>query len=167
MDEEKNSRYCAIVFLHASDAAKFTNALLKERADGRPSRFKFLVDVVRGEDPLPLDDILRAMLPPTHATRRLTLVKSGFFSANSKRMLTQRIERSAGEGSIQFIFLYNSGNATIVFADVGSAMIMKAEFSELAKRENTWKGLSATYSKDPCDTDANLRLKAVHPEWND
>lgn len=155
------------MFLHATDASKFTNALLKERADSRPSRFKFVVDVVRGEDPYPLDDIFRAMLRPNSAaTRRLTLVKSGFFSANSKRKLTQIIERVVGQGYIQFIFLYNSGNATIVFSEVAIAMTMKAEFDRLSQNADTWRGLAANYSKDPCVPDANLKLIAVHEEWN-
>ena len=151
IDEEKKSRYCAVVFQHAIDSLNFTNVLLKESADSKPNRFKFIVDVVRGEDPYPMDDVLRAMAAPTNASRRLTLVKAGFFSAGNKRAIHQKVEKIVGAGAIQILWLYNLGNATIVFSDVGSALAVKTAFDTWSRngKDQSLKGLQTTFSKCP------------------
>lgn len=168
LDEEKNSRFTAIVFQHAKDASLFVKALQKERVDSRPERFRWVVEVARGEEPFPLDDVLRAMQPPTLATRRLTLVKASLFFMVGERQLRARIERIVGEGTIQLIWLYNGGNATIVFSDVSSAIAVKDEFDRYSATAGkpdgapqAWAGLQTTFSKDPCVQPLDLKT-ALH-----
>jgi len=157
VDEDKNNRFVAIVFQYAKDALTFVRVLQKERVDSRPDRFRWVVDVVRGEEPFPTDDILRAMQAPTFATRRLTLVKASLFFMVGDRQLRARIERIVGEGTIQLIWLYNGGNATIVFSDVSSAIAVKENLDKYSSTTGqkdgapqAWAGLQVTFSKDPC-----------------
>jgi len=55
------------------------------------------------------------------------------------------------------IWLYNGGNATVVFADVASAVKVKKELDKRASSAGEpggesaiWAGLHTTFSKDPC-----------------
>lgn len=168
MDEIKGQRYVGILFQYAQDAESFYQVLCKERADSRPGRFKFVVDAIRG-DPFPMDATIKAMGPPTFASRRLTLVKSKFFFMVGEKQLRAFCEKlvHVPREQIQLIWLYNGGNATIVFADVEWAIKVKAKLDEQAngvgtfdrQTAATWAGLQTTFSKDPCV--APLELKTA------
>ncbi|EHL02188.1 RNA-binding, RBD [Glarea lozoyensis ATCC 20868] len=166
IDAENGSRWAGIVFQHASEAETFWQVLSRERSEGKPERFKCIVEAVRG-DPFQQDDILRAMGPPTFASRRLTIVKSRFFFMFGEKNLRALCEKLVGKENIQLIWLYNGGNATIVFADVESAMIVKEKLDDMAagrglasgQSASTWEGLQTTFSKDPCV--APLELKTA------
>lgn len=167
-DESNGKPYVGIIFQYAQDSESFYQVLCKERADSRPGRFKFVVDAIRG-DPFPMDANIKAMGSPTYATRRLTMVKSRFFFMVNERSLRQFCEKYAGVGPdmIQLVWIYNGGNATIVFADVGEAIKVKNKLDDYSmgigvpdrQAEATWAGLQTTYSKDPCV--APLELKTA------
>ncbi|TVY41351.1 hypothetical protein LOCC1_G005647 [Lachnellula occidentalis] len=167
-DESNGKPYVGIIFQYAQDSESFYQVLCKERADSRPGRFKFVVDAIRG-DPFPMDANIKAMGSPTYATRRLTMVKSRFFFMVNERSLRQFCEKYAGVGPdmIQLIWIYNGGNATIVFADVGEAIKVKSKLDDYSmgigvpdrQAEATWAGLQTTFSKDPCV--APLELKTA------
>jgi len=166
MDEIKGQRYVGIIFQYAQDAESFYQVLCKERADSRPGRFKFVVDAIRG-DPFPMETTIKAMGPPTFASRRLTLVKSKFFFMVGEKQLRAFCERIVPRDQIQLIWLYNGGNATIVFADVSCAILVKSKLDDQAngvgtfdrQTAATWAGLQTTFSKDPCV--APLELKTA------
>jgi RNA recognition motif-containing protein len=166
INAEDGSRWAGIVFQHASEAEAFWQVLSREKAEGKPERFKCIVEAVRG-DPFQQDDILRAMGPPTFASRRLTIVKSKFFFMFGEKHLRGLCEKLVGKENIQLIWLYNGGNATIVFADVESAMLVKEKLDDMAagrglpnsQSASTWEGLQTTFSKDPCV--APLELKTA------
>ncbi|TVY34571.1 hypothetical protein LSUB1_G008006 [Lachnellula subtilissima] len=167
-DESNGKPYVGIIFQYAQDSESFYQVLCKERADSRPGRFKFVVDAIRG-DPFPMDANIKAMGSPTYATRRLTMVKSRFFFMVNERSLRQFCEKYAGVGPdmIQLVWIYNGGNATIVFADVGEAIKVKSKLDDYSmgigvldrQAEATWAGLQTTFSKDPCV--APLELKTA------
>jgi hypothetical protein len=166
INTEDGSRWAGIVFQHASEAEAFWQVISREKAEGKPERFKCIVEAVRG-DPFQQDDILRAMGPPIFASRRLTIVKSKFFFMFGEKNLRALCEKLVGKENIQLIWLYNGGNATIVFADVESAMVVKEKLDGMAKGKgllggqaaSTWEGLQTTFSKDPCV--APLELKTA------
>ncbi|KAF4637463.1 hypothetical protein G7Y89_g621 [Cudoniella acicularis] len=157
VDETKNTRFAGVVFQYAKDAELFYQTLCKERIDSRPERFKFVVEAIRGE-PFPADEPLKAMGSPTFASRRLTIVKSKFFFMFGERQLKALCEKLVGSDAIQLIWLYNGGNATIVFADVASAISVKNALDKMSSGRGlpggqaaaTWAGLQTTFSKDPC-----------------
>lgn len=149
-DKEEDKRYAGVIFQYAENASKFVQILLHEKATSNPGRFKFCVDVALG-DPFPLTDTLRQMGPPEYASRRLTLVKKAFFFTNGERHLRTMCETVVGAENIQKIFLYNGGNATIIFAEVQAAIKMKKVFEDKVLKERDWEGLQVNYSKDPCE----------------
>jgi hypothetical protein len=158
-DEETQARYCGVVFQYARDAEMFHQVLQKERAESRPDRFRFTMDAVRGEA-FPADETIKAMNDPKiNATRRLTMVKKGFFFVLNQRRLENLCNKTVGEENVQLVWLYNGGNATVVFSNVASSMKMKAELDRLTAgagaglpggQPAVWVGLQTTYSKDPC-----------------
>lgn len=119
---DDNTRYAGVIFQHARDAERFYQVLLKERADSRPDRYHFIVDVARGVHPLPINETTKLMQPPTNATRRLTIVKSGFFFVMREPQLRAFCEKIVGEENVQLVHLYNGGNATVIFANVENAV---------------------------------------------
>jgi hypothetical protein len=156
-DEVEQARFAGVVFQYARDAELFHQVLLKEKAESRPERFRFIMEAVRG-DPFPSDERIKAMADPNiNASRRLTMVKKGFFFVCGERHLIQLCNNTVGEENVQLVWLYNGGNATVVFSNVGSAMKMKAELDKLTAgaglpggKPAVWTGLQTTYSKDPC-----------------
>lgn len=153
MDENERKRYAGIIFQHANEAEIFLNIITKERAESKPDRLPFAVEAVRG-DAFPADDMIKLMRAPTFASRRLTIVKSRFFFMYKEAEFRQFCERIVGTDQIQCIWLYNGGNATVVFADVKSAVTLKEELEKLsgaaADESNSFFGLHVSYSKDPC-----------------
>ncbi|EKD18486.1 uncharacterized protein L3040_007491 [Drepanopeziza brunnea f. sp. 'multigermtubi'] len=170
-DQDSNTRFCGIVFQYATDADVFFHAMQKERRESRPERFRFIVEVVRG-DPLPADESIKAMGAPMFATRRLTIVKGKFFFIFGERHLKELCNKVAGEENVQLVWLYNGGNATVVFADVASAIKVKEDLDQKASTLKggdgyhshlpvVWKGLQTTFSKDPCTHHLDLKT-AMH-----
>jgi len=163
-DEDAKTRFSGVIFQYAKDAEMFHNVLMRERMDSRPDRFKFVVDCVRG-DAFPADETIRAMADPKiNASRRLTMVKKGFFFVLTERRLTALCHKTVGEEKVQLVWLYNGGNATVVFSDVAAAIKMKAELDRLTAgaglsggQASAWAGLQTTFSKDPCQVPLELK----------
>ncbi|KAI9648195.1 hypothetical protein NHQ30_002827 [Ciborinia camelliae] len=169
VDADSSKRFSGIVFQHAQDAQLFYDILRQERADNMPNRFRFIADCVKG-DPFPINDDIIAMGAPTYASRRLTIVKKGFFFAFTGRNLQTLCEKVVGKENVQLVFVYNGGNATVVFAEVSAAVKMKAHLDRL--RDSAGKGTSSiyeslqvTFSKDPCELEGGLNLQAADG-WN-
>jgi len=143
-DEVEQAKFAGVVFQYARDAEVFHQVLQKEGAESRPERFRFIVDAVRG-DPFPADEATKAMGDPKiNASRRLTMVKKGFFFVFGERHLTNLCNKVVGEEDVQF-------------SNVRAAMKMKAELDRLTAgaglpggQPAVWAGLQTTYSKDPC-----------------
>lgn len=165
VDADTGKRFSGIVFQHAQDAQEFYNVLLKEKADNMPNRFRFIAECVRG-DPFPINDDIIAMGPPTYASRRLTIVKKAFFFAFTGRNLQTLCEKEVSKENVQLVFIYNGGNATVVFAEVSAAIKMKARLDRLRDSagngtSSIYEGLQVTFSKDPCELEAGLNLQAA------
>jgi hypothetical protein len=166
IDGQTNKRYVGVVFQHAEDAERFHRVLAQEKEDSAPGRFRFVVDT--GRDTFHSDEVIKAMGAPTWATRRLTLVKGGFFFKCNDHHLTKFVEKLVSPEKIQRIHLYNGGNATIIFSDVASAILVKKHLDELAEpssqlsgRPSFWEGLQTTFSKDPCVQPMDMKT-AMH-----
>ncbi|QSZ36372.1 hypothetical protein DSL72_006248 [Monilinia vaccinii-corymbosi] len=165
VDADTGKRFSGIVFQYAHDAQNFYDILRQERADNMPNRFRFIADCVRG-DPFPINEDIIAMGAPTYASRRLTIVKKGFFFTFNGGNLQTLCEKVVSKENIQLVFIYNGGNATVVFAEVSAAIKMKARLDQL--RESAGRGawsmyenLQVTFSKDPCELEGGLNLQAA------
>lgn len=115
-------------------------------------------------------DMLRAMRPPRQPrvigfgtaplrapalSRRISLVGRGglfnyFREANIMKVMLSR--SSILKPSVERICVYNSGNATIVFSDVQTAVEAMRRFDDYNRRSPELKKVAATYSKCPCET---------------
>ena len=141
--------------------------LLAEREDNAPNRFRFIADCVRGE-PFPINDDIISMSAPTFASRRLTIVKRAFFFAFTGRNLQTLCEKEVGRENVQLVFVYNGGNATVIFAEVSAARKMKSRLERLREgagkvggTSSIYEGLQVTFSKDPCELEGGLNLQAA------
>jgi hypothetical protein len=157
INEETKTRGAGIVFHFAVDAERFVGILNQERAYNNPRRFGFIVDVRRS--PFLEDDIIRQMNAPIWASRRLTLVKSQLFLAIKTEGLRELCYKEVGEVKVQLVHCYNGGNATVVFANVMSAIKMKDKLDKMCAGAGmpggpaqVWAGLQTTFSKCPCAT---------------
>ncbi|KAF5872097.1 putative peptide-methionine -s-oxide reductase protein [Botrytis fragariae] len=167
IDSDTGKRFSGIVFQHASDAQSFFSVLLAEREAQAPNRFRFIADCVRGE-PFPINDDIISMSAPTFASRRLTIVKKAFFFAFTGRNLQTLCEKEVGRENVQLVFVYNGGNATVVFAEVSAARKMKSKLERLREgagkvggTSSIYEGLQVTFSKDPCELEGGLNLQAA------
>lgn len=158
---DNNSRFSGVVFQHSGDAQRFYAALQLNEAE-KLRRFRWNVKSAMGP-PFPADEIINAMTfkeeDPSAclATRRLTLVRSQLFSQYSEIQLEDLFSKVVRREFIQKIFLYNSGNATVIFAGVQEAITVKKHLEEMERKAGRgngvppiFKGLSIFFSKDPC-----------------
>lgn len=57
-----------------------------------------------------MSDELKAMEAPQRERRRLTFVKGGLFHDLAKARFERDVDKTAGEGNIDRVFFFNSGN---------------------------------------------------------
>jgi hypothetical protein len=161
-DPENGNRFVGIIFQYARHADAFHQHLLQERKNSAPGRFRFIVDVGLGP-PYNYDDLLEEMEPPICASRRLTIVKKGFFYQFGKKSLRKFCSDLVGPDKIQLIWLYNGGNATVIFSEVRAALTVKTKLDQMAAIKAkggpnmvSFEFLATTFSRDPCIADMNL-----------
>ncbi|CAD6442326.1 c5bd23e4-9ba9-4f65-bbce-c118357da4df [Sclerotinia trifoliorum] len=166
IDSDTSLRFSGIVFQHAQDAQTFYDILRGEHSDRTASRFRFLANAVKG-DPFPINEDIIAMGAPMYASRRLTIVKKAFFFAFTGKNLQTLCEREVGRENVQLVFVYNGGNATVVFAEVRAAIRMKDRLERLREGAGNgstcsiYEGLQVSFSKDPCELEGGLNLQAA------
>ncbi|KAI9797295.1 MAG: hypothetical protein M1835_001313 [Candelina submexicana] len=139
----------ALAFYHSNNKMVFTN-----------SRGRYVSDV-RFELGLPYagDENIRSMDAPIFARRRLTFVRSHLFAASNltKARFERDLVKHCGQADdIELIHLYNSGNATVVFAAVHLARAVKEAFLGYSKQKGPYQDVQVTYSKDPCEHEIRL-----------
>ncbi|KFY88122.1 hypothetical protein V500_06548 [Pseudogymnoascus sp. VKM F-4518 (FW-2643)] len=125
-------------------------------------------------------DILRAMRPPRQPraigfgtapprapalSRRISLVGRGglfnyFREANIMKVMLSR--SSILKPSVERICVYNSGNATIVFSDVQTAVEAMRRFEDYNRRSPEIKRVAATFSKCPGETSVEYMVAAMY-----
>ncbi|KAI9717918.1 MAG: hypothetical protein M1812_004445 [Candelaria pacifica] len=151
-------RAACIIFKEAQDALSFYHSNNKMVFTNNRGRY---VSDVRFElgMPYPADDNIRSMEGPTFARRRLTFVRSHLFAASNltkTRFQQDLVKHCAQADDIELIHLYNSGNATVVFASVELARVVKEAFMDFSKQKGPYEAVQVTYSKDPCENEMRL-----------
>ncbi|OBT65032.1 hypothetical protein VE03_05255 [Pseudogymnoascus sp. 23342-1-I1] len=87
-------------------------------------------------------------------SRRISLVgREGLFNRLRERELMNILlrGRTISASRIERVCIYNSGNATIVFADVDTAVAAIKRFEEYNGRKPPLKRVEASFSKCPCE----------------
>lgn len=138
----------------------------------------------------PANDLIRAMKPQRHLritepegteltttepspaqprtptlSRRISLVgRGGLFNVFRERNIMNLLLRgkTISSSRIVQICIYNSGNATIVFAGVEAAVTAMKRFDEYNARSPVPKRVDATYSKCPSETLVQYTVDALY-----
>ncbi|KAI9801883.1 MAG: hypothetical protein M1833_002197 [Piccolia ochrophora] len=156
-DRVTNIRACCIIFYNAEDAQVL---MMDHRLHiGRREHTFFRSEHVEVGAPYPADEDIRMMNPPIGARRRLTVVRKALFETVSKAAFKRDINHLAGEDNVELVFIYNTGNATVVLASVKCAMLVKTGLEAKAKKRGMYEGATVSFSRDPCE--AELRLVSV------
>ncbi|KAL2843512.1 hypothetical protein BJY01DRAFT_264222 [Aspergillus pseudoustus] len=152
---ETNGR-SRVVFQHASHALAFFNSnqdmegLLGYGRFGSGYRVE-LAEIVHWNDDL------HRMNQPIRERRRLSFARKRLFADNmSPEKWKQDIRQIAGAGNIDFLWVFNSGNATAVFTSTSVARKVLEVFNRWKEGRNVYSGVSVTYSSDPCEKELIL-----------
>ena len=147
----------SIIFFDAEDAAAFLvddrNSVL-QKGHGL---YGCGVTVTQGP-PWPEDEEIRAMGAPgrRRERRRLTLNGGGLFYRISGTSFHADIAAIAGNDNIELIWLYNTGNATVVLASTRVAKSVMTELMRKARHGGVYEGVNISFASDPCEKPLNL-----------
>lgn len=147
-----------IIFLHAEHARSF---LLRNKEFAKENgRDLFGAGVSVGPGPLwPEDDELRAMMGVTllgRPRRRLIFSGAGLFRRVDGAAFRKDLTAICRDDNIELIWLYNQGNATVVFANTMSARAVLTELKNTALYGRRYMGVSISFATDPCEKALNL-----------
>ncbi|KAE8352647.1 hypothetical protein BDV28DRAFT_157713 [Aspergillus coremiiformis] len=110
------------------------------------------------------NDDHRRMNQPIRERRRLSFARKRLFADNmSPEKWKQDIRTLAGPGNIDFLWVFNSGNATAVFTSTTVARKVLEVFNRWKDGRNVYSGVSVTYSSDPCEKELVLVKDTARP----
>ncbi|OOF96007.1 hypothetical protein ASPCADRAFT_168896 [Aspergillus carbonarius ITEM 5010] len=106
----------------------------------------------------------RRMNQPIRERRRLSFARKRLFAEGmSPEKWKQDIRTLAGPGNIDFLWVFNSGNATAVFTSTIVARRVLEHFETWKNGRNVYSGVSVTYSSDPCEKELVLVRETNRP----
>ncbi|PWY91110.1 hypothetical protein BO70DRAFT_283000 [Aspergillus heteromorphus CBS 117.55] len=106
----------------------------------------------------------RRMNQPIRERRRLSFARKRLFAEGmSPDKWKQDIRALAGPGNIDFLWVFNSGNATAVFTSTTVARRVLEMFDGWKNGRNVYSGVSVTYSSDPCEKELVLVRETNRP----
>ncbi|KAE8133077.1 hypothetical protein BDV38DRAFT_274628 [Aspergillus pseudotamarii] len=164
---ETNGR-TRVTFQHASQALAFLKSNQEMEQMLGYGRFGcgYRVELVEIID---WNDDHRRMNQPIRERRRLSFARKRLFADNmSPEKWKQDIRTLAGPGNIDFLWVFNSGNAnwavaTAVFTSTTVARKVLEVFNRWKDGRNVYSGVSVTYSSDPCEKELVLVKDTARP----
>ncbi|RAL07524.1 uncharacterized protein BO97DRAFT_249903 [Aspergillus homomorphus CBS 101889] len=100
---------------------------------------------------------LRRMNQPIRERRRLSFARKRLFAEGmTPDKWKHDIRQLAGPGATDFLWVFNSGNATAVFNSTTIARRVLETFETWKIGRNVYNGVSVTYSSDPCEKELAL-----------
>ncbi|XHG06707.1 hypothetical protein AWENTII_009894 [Aspergillus wentii] len=106
----------------------------------------------------------RRMNQPVRERRRLSFARKRLFADNmSPEKWKSDIRTLAGPGNIDFLWVFNSGNATAVFTSTIVARKVLEVFNKWKNGRNVYNGVSVTFSSDPCEKELVLVKETTRP----
>ncbi|KAG2411826.1 hypothetical protein HFD88_009382 [Aspergillus terreus] len=110
------------------------------------------------------NDDHRRMNQPIRERRRLSFARKRLFAENmSPEKWKQDVRSVAGANNIDFLWVFNSGNATAVFTSTLVARKVLEAFNRWKEGRNVYSGVSVTYSSDPCEKELVLVKETARP----
>ncbi|GIJ82814.1 hypothetical protein Asppvi_001329 [Aspergillus pseudoviridinutans] len=112
------------------------------------------------------NDDHRRMNQPIRERRRLSFARKRLFADNmSPEKWKSDIRAVAGLGNIDFLWVFNSGNATAVFTSTAVARRVLEAFNKWKDTRAVYSGVSVTYSSDPCEKELVLVKDTARPSF--
>ncbi|PGH01083.1 hypothetical protein AJ80_09066 [Polytolypa hystricis UAMH7299] len=151
VDVGYNTGYAKIMFQHASDAVAFIEADKEEVSRNGHGCFGPGYRIV-GTEALNWNNELRRMIPPLRERRRLTFARAGLLGPGlTFKQFQADLVKVAGKDGIDIVWAFNAGNATVIFKSVAVARAVRNHFLHKATHAGPYKGVTITYSTDPCE----------------
>ena len=153
IDEREGNTKCAmIVFMKAEDAKSFVlkNEAIRAEMGENQSCYGPGVNVGWG-NPYPKPEGVFLMEGKGGARRRLTFSGRQLFSRIRPAQFYLDIAALAEKKNIELVWLFNSGNATVVFSNIGTAVALKEWFQEKSSKPGPYQGATVTFSADLCE----------------
>lgn len=145
------SRAACVIFHQAEHALEFIDANQTLEQETGVCRYGTGYSIEPGL-PWPADDEIRAMNAQPRKRRRLTIVGKRLFARVPRRRFEADINKIAGEGNVELVWVYNHGNATVVLASVKVARVVHDRLVARARSGGPYGGAHITYTADPCET---------------
>ncbi|EED16575.1 conserved hypothetical protein [Talaromyces stipitatus ATCC 10500] len=119
-------------------------------------------------NPMEWTETLRRMAHPHRERRRLTFVKSRLFADHTSfQKWVREVQDVAGHANVDFVWAFNTGNATAVFFSVATARKVMQTFLNWKLNRGCYHELAVSYSSDPCEKDllltTQLRYHMIPP----
>ncbi|RMZ92140.1 hypothetical protein DV736_g622, partial [Chaetothyriales sp. CBS 134916] len=151
----ENDAVC-VIFEHAASAEVLCQHESYHQQHNGVSMFGGRCTVVTGL-PYPEDEGIRRMANPIYERRRLTFVRSQLFAHGMTQQQFQKdIEQEVGAKNVELVWLFNTGNATVVFTSTANARRVRDRFRAEAKHNGPYRDVQVSFSHDPCEKPLNL-----------
>ena len=156
-DQGSDTKWAVIVFMKAEDARSFylTNEAIRARMGGNQSCYGPGINAVWG-NPYPVPEVVSLMEGKGGARRRLTFSGRQLFAKIRPTRFYTDIATIAGKKNIELAWLFNRGNATVVFSRIGTACAIREYFTAKASEPGPYQGITVTFSADPCEAHISL-----------
>ncbi|KAK2757035.1 hypothetical protein FQN54_005004 [Arachnomyces sp. PD_36] len=100
---------------------------------------------------IPWTEQMRRMSYPSRERRRLTFARAGLFNSKlTPDKFKADMVQLVGEHNIEVSWVFNAGNATVVFRNIALARMVYEYFRRKTKPE-AYANTDVTYSTDPCE----------------
>ncbi|RMZ77135.1 hypothetical protein DV737_g4478, partial [Chaetothyriales sp. CBS 132003] len=151
----ENDAVC-VIFEHAASAQALRQDERFHLQHRGVSMFGGRCTVVPGL-PYPEDEGIRRMASPIYERRRLTFVRSQLFAHGMTQVQFQQdIEQEVGAKNVELVWLFNTGNATVVFTSTANARRVRDQFRAKARQKGRYRDVQVSFSHDPCEKPLNL-----------
>ena len=152
-----NTKSACLIFMDAGDAKRFflrNEAIRLEMGDGQ-SCYGPNTPVLWG-NPYPDTGDVARMCERGGVRRRLTFSGKGLFARIPPVKFYQDVADAGGKANIELVWLFNKGNATVVFNDIRMSMNVLNAFQEKAKCQGPYEGVKVSFSSDLCESHVAL-----------
>ncbi|OJJ51298.1 hypothetical protein ASPZODRAFT_56064 [Penicilliopsis zonata CBS 506.65] len=155
-----------VTFLHATHAMAFLHSSDEMEKTCGSSRIGhgYKIEMVETADWK--EEHLR-MNQPLRERRRLSFARKKMFSEGMNPTRWEHdIHRLVGSMNIDFLFVFNSGNATVVFNSTAAARVVHDAFQRWKDVPGAYHGVLVSYSSDPCEKELILVREAPRLSYN-
>ncbi|KAJ9645457.1 hypothetical protein H2204_001036 [Knufia peltigerae] len=152
---EQHNATC-VIFQYASSAIALVDEDSYARRDHGEGLFGPGTEIKMGEA-YPENDELQRMSAPINERRRLTFARQQLFTNGMNQVRFMKdLSDIVGEHNIELVWLFNTGNATVVFAATAIARIIRDEFIKRSRKPGPYQEVQIGFSHDPCERPLNL-----------